>query len=48
MKQPCVSVVIATYNRQHLLLETVDAILTQTMQDLEILIVDDASGDPDR
>lgn len=45
MYKPLVSVVIATYNREQFLNFAVDSILAQTLQDFELLIVDDASTD---
>lgn len=42
---PMVSVVIPTYNRAHLLPRAIESVLTQTMQDFELVIVDDASTD---
>ena len=42
---PRVSVVIATHNRAELLPTAVESILQQTLQDFEIVIVDDASTD---
>lgn len=42
---PNVSVCIPTYNREHLLKETLDSVFAQTYRDLEIVIVDDGSTD---
>ena len=42
---PRVSAVIPTYNRAHLLPRAVKSVLAQTMQDFEIIIVDDCSSD---
>ncbi len=45
---PLVSIVLPTYNRAALLPQSVDSILGQTERDLELLIVDDGSGDETR
>ncbi|MGQ0761922.1 MAG: glycosyltransferase [Acidobacteriota bacterium] len=42
---PTVTVPLATYNRARFLAECLDSILAQTHQDLEIIVVDDASTD---
>jgi glycosyltransferase involved in cell wall biosynthesis len=43
--RPKISVVIPTFNRLHTLPRAVDSVLAQSEQDLELLIVDDASDD---
>ena len=47
-ENPSVSVVIATYNRADLLLETIDSVLNQRFQDFELIVVDDGSTDNTR
>lgn len=44
-RNPLVSVVIASRNRSALLLESIRSVVGQTMQDFEIVIVDDGSTD---
>jgi hypothetical protein len=41
----CVSVVIPTYNRRHLVLEAIESVLTQNYDHLEVIVVDDGSTD---
>jgi glycosyltransferase involved in cell wall biosynthesis len=43
--KPTVTVVIATYNRAHLLGRSIRSVLEQTYSDLELIVVDDASSD---
>lgn len=45
--QPLLSVVVPCYNHGHVLPEAVDSVLSQTWQDLEILVVNDGSTDPE-
>jgi glycosyltransferase involved in cell wall biosynthesis len=45
---PKVSVVIATYNRDSFLAETIDSVLQQRFQDYELIVVDDGSTDQTR
>ena len=43
--QASVSVVIPTYNRGELLIETIESILAQTAEPGEVIVVDDGSTD---
>src|SRR5690606_22649204 len=45
MKQPLVSIIIPTFNRAHLIGETLDSVLVQTYTNWECLVVDDGSTD---
>lgn len=42
---PLISVIIPTYNRRDLLLRAIDSVLRQTHEELEVIVVDDASTD---
>ncbi len=42
---PRVSIIIPTYNRAHLIRETLDSVFAQTFHDFETIIVDDGSED---
>jgi glycosyltransferase involved in cell wall biosynthesis len=44
-RNPKVSVVIPTYNRAAKVGDTIESVLTQTVTDLEIIVVDDGSSD---
>ena len=46
-RQPIVSVILAVFNGAELLSETVNSVLEQTLRDLELIIVDDGSSDPE-
>ena len=46
--RPLVSVVISTYNRGHLILDTLHSLQAQTVQDFEVVVVDDGSTDDTR
>ena len=43
-----VSVIIPVYNSESYLQECLDSVLTQSVEDLEILLIDDASEDGSR
>ena len=43
--RPLVSIIIPTYNRQHIISETLDSIIKQTYTNFECLIIDDRSTD---
>ena len=45
MKTPLVSVIIPTYNRAYILPLAIESVINQTFQDLELIIIDDASED---
>ena len=45
MSEPLVSIVIPAYNAARTLVATVESALAQTVQDFEIIVVDDGSGD---
>jgi|TARA_B110000908_G_scaffold170129_1_gene228826 glycosyltransferase involved in cell wall biosynthesis len=42
---PLISIIIPTYNREHLILEALESCVLQTYRPIEILVVDDGSTD---
>ncbi|MBE9198291.1 MULTISPECIES: glycosyltransferase family 2 protein [unclassified Nodularia (in: cyanobacteria)] len=46
MHYPLLSIIIPTYNRPHLLPRAVKSALGQTVEDIEVIVVDDASNEP--
>ena len=45
MEKPFVSVIVPVYNRERLLVRCLDTLVYQTLDNIEILIVDDFSTD---
>lgn len=46
MKQPCVSIIVPIYNTEKYLRRCMDSLIHQTLQDIEIIMVDDGSKEP--
>ncbi|MDJ0531484.1 MAG: glycosyltransferase family 2 protein [Xenococcaceae cyanobacterium MO_207.B15] len=46
MNNPLLSIIIPTYNRPHLIPRAVNSALAQTVEDIEVIVVDDASPEP--
>src|SRR5262245_21012221 len=42
---PKVSIILPTYNRAKLIMETIESVLNQTYSNLELIIIDDGSND---
>ncbi len=47
MEPDKVSVIISTYNRFHYLLEAIESVRTQTYKNIEIIVINDCSTQPD-
>src|SRR5260221_8177346 len=45
MNQPLVSIILPTYNRSHLIRESIQSVFDQTYKNWELIIVDDGSTD---
>ncbi|MDT0688316.1 glycosyltransferase family 2 protein [Salegentibacter sp. F188] len=43
--KPIISIIIPTYNRAHIIKETLDSVLHQTFENWECLVIDDGSND---
>jgi glycosyltransferase involved in cell wall biosynthesis len=48
LKNPLISVIIPTYNRDWIVQEAIDSVLDQDFNDYELIVVDDGSGDNTR
>lgn len=45
MEEPLVSVIMSTYNEEKYILDSINSILNQTYENIEIIVIDDASTD---
>ena len=45
MNQPLVSVLIANYNHEDTITETLQSVLNQTYKNMQIIVIDDGSTD---
>jgi alpha-1,3-rhamnosyltransferase len=45
IKEPLISVIIPSYNHEKYVLNTIESVIAQTYQNIELLIIDDASTD---
>ena len=48
MTAPAFSILIPTYNRHDLLLQTIESVLAQDFEDFEVIVADDCSTDRTR
>jgi glycosyltransferase EpsE len=45
MHKPEISVIMATFNDEKFIIESIESVLTQTFQDFEFIIINDCSTD---